>query len=446
MGRELEVVVPAVVVDSEYRSGLVKLAKDTDLPGFRKGRVPVSIVERRYGAALKNETSQQLINRLCQQYLEQHNLHVLELLDSKRLEVGEQGALGYSIKFELMPEVDLADLRQLSVQRYRCVVSEEDVDRELQTLRERAVSYEVTNADHAAQAGDQISCLVVFKSDDESRQTSGKLSRVLGRDGGDNMVDQWQQLLVGAKLNEQRSGEFMVSTACSEAGELAGSHCRVEVTVDEIKVPHLPELNDDFAKRFQSTTVEALRDKLRGELEKGTANCVRDLLVDATVKKVLDARWHQDPELTIEHRLDSQQHRWESRKTEITDKGEFPRDKVREYITEELRKAILVSVYGDGHPVEVSEEELQAAYREQLQQMFGSGFQAAVDFYNSTKEDKNYWMGLRRLVVGRKLLDLLTQEVSLEDVDVGYQQLVELEKQRRERELQRTSEVEDYVE
>lgn len=450
LGRELEIKAPAAVVDSDYRKDLAKLAKDVSLPGFRKGKVPVNIIEKRYGTALKNETIQRLIGRLYEQYVKDNDLHVLEWLEAKKLEVEEPGAVGYAIQFELIPELNLEDLKQITVQRYHCEIGEEEIGQGLHNMQEHMVSYEPSAPDYAAYSGDKVTFSVTFTDESGEHHTDAKMERILGKVGVDSMTSQWLNLLNGAKVGEQRSGEFIVAGNCYEAGKLAGQRCKIEAKVESILVPHLPELNDEFAKRAGVKDLEELRANVQKELRVEADERALNLMRDEAVEKILEARWQRDPELSIDRRVQERRRVWEERHANSADGAtnheEFPESMVRDYIVKEMRKAILVRVYGEKHPIEVTDDDMQSVHREHFRQMIMYGFEAVMDFYEKTKDNKNYWNSVRQQAAGRKLLNMMVDELSIEEKETSYKELTKLDEQRKEQNAKRDSEVRKYVE
>jgi trigger factor len=252
-----------------------KLARDIKVPGFRKGHVPAKVIEARLGkAAIREIALQEAIPILyAQAVLEEQ----LEPIAPPKIEVtSEQDApgLAFDVTIEVRPEIRLPDYGQIAVNRPPATVTDEDVEDQIQRLRERFAQLETVPRN--AMKGDYVLMnLRTYQHDTTiDNMTGSDLLYELGSEGLTADLD--------ANLEGKRAGEIVkFNTTLPEGpGEHAGQEVSCEVLVKEIRVKQLPELDDEFAKTASEfDTLEELKADLREKLQ-----AIKSATVDAEVR------------------------------------------------------------------------------------------------------------------------------------------------------------------
>jgi trigger factor len=250
----LEVQVPPEEVQTRLEGKARQLGRELKLPGFRRGKVPAPLVIQRVGReAVLDQAIRDSLTRWYTQAIAEAG--VVPVGDPK-LDLGElpaEGeALSFSIEIGVVPKAQLGDYAGLEVPRREPQAEEEQIDRELQALRERLARLET--AERAAAEGD----FVVIDYLGSLRETGDTGEEQLepfeggeGRDqlvelGGGNLIPGFEEQLVGASAGEQRQVE-LTFPADYPAEQLAGRDAVFEVTVKEVKLKQLPPLDDELA-------------------------------------------------------------------------------------------------------------------------------------------------------------------------------------------------------
>lgn len=291
--RKLTVTLPAARLDDAIRSRLQRLSREVRLKGFRPGKVPMSVVEKRFGAQVREEAYGELIRDSFGEAVEQENLRpALTPRITPVAEAGE-GELAYTAEFEIMPELDKIDVSGIEVERVESGVEEVDIDQMIQTLREQRRTWE--NADKAAEPTD----MVMFE---HSAQTPDARIPAEGVDragtiiGSGAMLEAFETALVGMRVDEQKSFDLNFPQDW-HSPELAGKSAQVTVKVIRIQVPRLPEVDDAFVRSFgiPDGDMEQFRRDVRANLERELSNALSGRLKNEVVNKLLDL--HADLEV-----------------------------------------------------------------------------------------------------------------------------------------------------
>lgn len=296
--KRLKVTVPAEEVESTVSSRLRRLASTVRMPGFRPGKVPMRLVEQRYGDQVLIEAYDEIINRTYSSAIAEQGLRPVGQPDIAIEASGRGQDFSYSATIEIYPEFEPA-LGEGELKRLAAEVGDEDVERTIQALREQRRTYETV--DRPAALNDQV--IIDFKGfvGDEGfpgGEAQG-FNLVLG---SKRTIEGFEEGIVGAVAGETRSVEVVFPQDYGNK-ELAGKQARFEIKVQAVMEPRLPEVNDEFAKSLgvEEGGVDALRQEVRENLafEAERASRARmksqvlDMLADANPidvpRKLLDA-------------------------------------------------------------------------------------------------------------------------------------------------------------
>jgi trigger factor len=286
LGRRMTVQVAVDQINQQVQNKLEQLSRTVRLDGFRPGKVPLSVVRKRFEDQVRQEATGELIASSYQQALQQENL---KPVSEPRIEqTGTTGtALEYVATFEVYPEIQLPDLSDTGIDRLVAKVTEPDVDTMLDKLRRQRVTW--NKVERAAVAGDRLE--IDFDGTVDGKPFSGNSARNVPIElGSKAMIPGFEEQLEGVSTGDSKSIEVTFPENYGSA-EVAGKTARFEIKVHAVAEPVLPELNDDFARIFGvgDGGVEALRKEVRNnmerELEAVSKNKVKQQVFDALLMK-----------------------------------------------------------------------------------------------------------------------------------------------------------------
>jgi trigger factor len=267
-------------LDAAYQA----IAKQVNIPGFRKGKVPPAIIDRQVGRGpVLDEAVNNALPQLYVAALQENDLEPLAQpdIDVTRLEDNE--TLEFTAEVDVKPEITLPDYDGVEAQVDDALVSDEDVTEQLDALRERFGT--LNDVDRPAQDGDFVTIDLVARKDGEEVE-GGEVSGYSYKVGSGGMLDGIDDALRGLKAGEE-------ATFTSEllGGDLAGDDVEVTVTVSAVKEQELPGLDDDFAQEASEfDTVDELREDVRERLGRGKrieqAAAARDAVLEKLLERV----------------------------------------------------------------------------------------------------------------------------------------------------------------
>jgi len=278
--RRMTVQVPAERIDQEVTSRLQSMKSSIRLDGFRPGKVPLQVVENKYGAQVRQEVIEQVINSSLHEALTQENIRPAgePAIAPKEASPGEE--LEFVATFEVFPELDGAINYGSRISRPVAEIGAADIESMLEKLRKQRATSSVV--DRKAQTGDQV--VIDFEgSIDGNPFTGNKGEQVPVVLGSNSMIPGFENQLVGLTAGE----EATISITFPEdypAGEVAGKAAEFRVKLHSVSEMVLPELDDEFARAF------GMEDKgLEGLRAEVTSNMQRELksIISANLKDQL---------------------------------------------------------------------------------------------------------------------------------------------------------------
>lgn len=296
--RRMTVAVPIKPIEEEVAQRLKRMAKTARLPGFRPGKVPMSLVEKNYGQQVRDEVFSSSMERSFSDAIAQNNLRVAGYPSIEQKPVADDAEhFEYIATFEVFPEITLGDLSGVAIERPVLEVSEADVDRTIEVLRKQRVRYEPVK--RMAKKGDQVS--IVFRAEidgQEVESTQGQaIELVLGEDG---RIAEFDDNLVGGKAGATKKFDITYPED-NPNPHLAGKTVSYEVTFQGVAQPKLPEVDAEFARDLgvEDGDVAKMRAEIKESLEQEVAKRVRAMLKEQVFKALLGAATFDIPNALV---------------------------------------------------------------------------------------------------------------------------------------------------
>jgi len=368
--REITVEIPADVVSAETDAVVLHYQKLGRVPGFRKGKVPASIVRQRFAEEIKSEIVEALVPRYFREETQKQNLQPVSQprVTDLNLQLGEP--LRFKASFEVLPEFKVAAYDDIRIEKLPTEVTENEVERALDNLRQRQATYSPVEEEERPLADGDFA-VVGFKGTPKDGEADAKpveVDEVMVEIGGADTIPEFTQNLRGAKPGEQCSFEVKYADDFSDK-RLAGKTMTYEVNVKGIKTRSVPELNDDFAKELgaEFSTLDELRTRLRenmkAEKQHEAEHRGKDQIVEELVKRndipVPDAMLEQQIDLRLERGLRALAA--QGMKTEDMKRMDFGRLRAgqREAALREVKASLILERVADEENIKVSDEEFE---------------------------------------------------------------------------------------
>jgi trigger factor len=262
-GRELTITVPATEVDRERTAAVSRLAKRVKLPGFRKGKVPAGVIQKRYGAAIEQETLEKIIGEAYREALKRENLQPITQANVDRVDYQAGQDLTFKVAIEVRPDIELERIGGFKVKREVKPVTDEQLNAVLDRLREQQAAWRPIE-DGALEHGDMAVVEITPIEEDDSRGSARSYRLVIGE--GQALPPIEEAILT---LEPGGANDFTVQLPENpDDPASATEEHRLHIELSEGHRPELPDLDDEFAKSVgKFETLDELRAKVREDLE-----------------------------------------------------------------------------------------------------------------------------------------------------------------------------------
>lgn len=288
--RSLAVEIPTDRVDAELERVTRRYASQARLPGFRPGKVPASVIRKRFRAQIFQDAAEHLIGHAVEDVLNERGLQPLETPDVKDVAIDEGKPLTFTALFDVVPPFDPGDLGTIEATRPSTTVEDAAIDQALERLRDRAARFEPAEATALEMGHTAVMSLVrQGTSSDGTPGEEEKVDQASIEIGAPQNPPGFDAAVVGMTAGESRAFDVTYPADYSNA-DLAGGTVHYQVTLKDIKRRIVPTLDDDFARDLgEFDSLEALRARVKADLEAEAADA-SDRQLRNDVLKALAAR------------------------------------------------------------------------------------------------------------------------------------------------------------
>ncbi len=301
---KLELTVEAAKFDEAMKKVYFKTAKYFNIPGFRKGKAPMNIVEKYYGKEIFYEdTFNDLLPEVLEEALEENKIEAVSRPDIDVTQIGKGQDLIFTAIFQTKPEAELGKYKGIEIPKIEYTVKDEDINEELNKMQEqnaRLISIE----DRPVEDGDTVTIDFEGFVDGESFQ-GGKAEDYDLVIGSKSFIPGFEEQIIGMNIDEEKDIEVTFPEEYFSK-ELAGKKSTFKVKVHEIKKKEVPELDDEFAKdTSEFDTLDELKKDIKDRLEEQFADKEKYEIEEAVVKAVTENTKVEVPSGMVETEVDN---------------------------------------------------------------------------------------------------------------------------------------------
>jgi trigger factor len=311
--REINVEIPAEVVTKQMEGLVQQYSKQARIPGFRKGKVPASMVRSKFS----NEITSDVVEHLVPQYFKagvtkagfkpvsQPHIYDLEYTPGEPMK--------FKAAFEILPEFDLGDYKETKIAKPQTAVTDEEVDAEVKQLQERQSSYDPIDEERGAKKGEFLQVSFEATPKDAPPAAEGAeaapqpvhMDEVMVEIGGANTIPEFTEHLKGAKAGEDRNFDVAYAADFYDP-RLAGKSFHYKVKVNALKKKTTPELNDEFAQELspELKTFDDLKKLIRENMEAERKHKADHEAKDQLIEELLAKHDFPVPRSMVEHQIE----------------------------------------------------------------------------------------------------------------------------------------------
>ncbi len=422
--RDFTVVVAAAEIEIKVTDKLVEVGQQVKLPGFRPGKVPMTVLRQRYARQVMGEVLESTVNETSQSVLNENDLRPAQQPKIEITKFDEGSDLEFTIEVEIMPDFEPTDFSKLKLEKLVTEVEEEKVDEALDQIAGAQKNFEKVARNRKAKNGDAILMDFVGKVDGEAFEGGSAEGHQLELGSG-QFIPGFEEQLVG-----QKGGDALdVTVTFPEnygAEHLAGKEAIFSVTVHEVQESANVVLDDEFAKKLGLNDLDDLKATVRGRIESEYAQLSRQTLK----RNMLDAlALTHDFEVPPGMKQTEFDGIWEqfTKELERTNEKLEDQDQSEEELRVEyqaiadrrVRLGLLLAEVGRINNIDVSTEEVQQAMMTQARNYPGQE-QQVFEMFQKNPEMQN---SLRAPIFEDKVVDFIAELATVTEKTVSFEEL-----------------------
>ncbi|MFA9396261.1 MAG: trigger factor [Halodesulfovibrio sp.] len=416
--KQINITVPVDEVNAALAATIAMYRTNVDLKGFRKGKVPTSVIEGRFKKEVYSEATQDLVNVHINEVIGEGELSPVSRIDFDGGELVRDEEFTYSISFEVMPAFDLPNYEGIEVEEEKVVVDEKEVDEVLDRIRGNMAENVVIAENRAAKDGEIA--VIDFAAYENGEPLEGVSAENFQMTLGDKQaLEDFESLVKSITVGEAGEGEVTFPEDFINP-EFAGKTVTMKVTVHGIQEKKLPELNDELAKKAGGfDSIEKMREAVvesykssRLQLNKSQA---QKTMLDSLLKTVD----FPIPATMVDGHVDSliqeRIERLERQGKSVESLGKTPEElqaEVRPEAEEIAKTQVFLIAVAKKEGVEVADQEVDMQLH-QIAQRAGQEFNVVKEYYSKN----NLLFSLRDRLLADKAMDAIYEKASVTEVE-----------------------------
>lgn len=415
--RRLTISVPAEQIEKLVQENLKQEAKRARLPGFRPGKVPASVIEKRYGAAIRQDVTGQVMQR---NFIEAIIAEKLNPAGAPTFIPGEtkDNAFEFVATFEVYPEVELKGLDAIEVEQPVATVTDADVDSMIETLRKQHAQYDAVEREAAE--GDKVKINFVGSVDGEEFE-GGKAEGFELQLGSGRMIPGFEEGIKGHKAGD----EFEIDVTFPEeyhAENLKGKAAKFAITLTEVLGANLPEVNDEFAKQFgiAEEGVEGLKAEIRKNMERELAQALKANVKEQVIEGLLTNNEIDLPKALIDGEVNVlRQQAMQRFGGQGANMPELPAELFTEQAERRVKVGLLLGEVIKANELKADEERVNA-----LIESMASAYEdpsEVVAYYNGNEE---LMQNMRNVALEEQAVEALLNSAKVTDKEVAFEEFM----------------------
>jgi trigger factor len=430
--REYRVIVPVAELDAQVNTKLDELKKQVQIRGFRPGKVPVAHLKRMYGKSAMAEAIEGAVREANQKIVTDNNLKLamepkVEMPQDENVikDVIEGKAdLAYSVAMEILPKIELADFKEIKLEKLVADVNDSEVDEAIGRIADQNKPFAPKAAGEGAKLGDKVTISFVGSIDGVPFE-GGTGEDIPVEIGSKSFIPGFEEQLVGATAGEARTIKATFPETYMKA-ELAGKEAEFAVTVKSVDAPGTVAIDDELAKKLGMESLAKLKEAVKGRIAQEHSGASRAKLKRALLDALDERHKFELPPTLVDQEFTNV---WQTVEDDLKQQGKTLTDEgttedeakaeYRKIAERRVRLGLVIAEIGDANKIQVTDDEVTRAVVERARQFPGQE-QQVWDFY---RNNANALASLRAPIYEEKVVDFLVELVKVNEKKVSREEL-----------------------
>lgn len=421
---KFEISVSVDELKQEMEKEAEKQQKTLKIDGFRKGKVPLSVIKNKYSALILSESAENLVENTINKIIDENKYALISRpkIEIKALELDKD--FEFTATLELYPEIPAIDYKKMKLEKEKVEISDKEIEESQKRILKNFLQWVEQENDYKAEKGDKVNINFLGKIDGKPFD-GGKAENYDLELGSKSFIDTFEDQLIGAKTGD----EITVKVSFPEnyhSKELAGKPATFDVKINSVSTPGEQEVNDEFIKKnLNIESLEKFHEMIKKELtsiyERGSKNKIKNAIFEWLKKNVkielpktivdeeFNRQWAE-----VERDLAKNPNKFKDEKEKEEEK-----DKIRKEAEESIKLGLILSQIGKENNIQVQETEIIEEIRRRAASMPGQE-QMFVDFYLKNKPALNQITGS---ILEDKVIDFIADKADTKEVVVSVEDL-----------------------
>lgn len=417
--KRLLVNLPADKVNELVDAKLKEAARTVRMDGFRPGKVPLRVVKQRYGEQVRQDAYGELIQSSFYEAATQESLQPVGEPSIELREDEADGGLAYTATFEVMPELEVAELSALEIKRPVTEVQDDDVDNMIEKLRQQRTEW--IDVDREAKNDDRVTVDFIGTIDGEAFEggAANDIQLVLGSGA---MIPDFEESLIGAKAGDKPVLELKFPDDY-RVEHLAGKDVTFNVEIKAVAEPKLPEIDEEFVKSLgvEDGAEESLRKEIRDNMEREVRQKIKGRIKEQVMDALLAANDIKAPSAMVSQEAAAlkQQTRQEMSQSGQKSAVELSLSVFEPQAERRVKLGLLVGEIMRKNEMEVDQTRVGEVIAEQA-----STFEDPQEIIDWYKENANARSSIENVVLEDQVVDLILEQAKVEDEKLSFDELL----------------------
>ncbi|MDA0144729.1 trigger factor [Vibrio toranzoniae] len=415
--RRLNITVPAANIEDAVTAELRNIAKNRRFDGFRKGKVPMKMVAKMYGKAVRQDVMGEVMQRHFIEAIVKEKINPAGAPTFAPVENSEGADLVFNATFEVYPEVELKGLENITVEKPAVEVKEADVEEMIETLRKQQATW--TEVETAADASSRATIDFVGSIDGEEFE-GGKAENFPLEMGAGRMIPGFEDGIVGKTAGM----EFEIDVNFPEdyhAENLKGKSAKFSIKLNKVEARELPELNEEFVSKFGAADgVEGLKAEVRKNMERELKQAVKNRIKEQAIDGLVNENNIDVPSALIDQEIGVLRQQAAQRfggNTEAAD--QLPRELFEEQAKRRVVVGLLLGEVIKTEELEADDEKVKAIIEE-----MATAYEDPTEVIAYYEQNEQMMNNMRNVALEEQAVDAIIAKAQVSDKEVSFSELM----------------------
>ncbi|TYW41349.1 trigger factor [Vibrio cholerae] len=416
--RRLNITVPAANIEDAVAAELRNIAKNRRFDGFRKGKVPIKMVAKMYGKAVRQDVLGEVMQRHFIEAIVKEKINPAGAPTFAPVEIGEGKDLVFTATFEVYPEVELKGLENIAVEKPAAEVTDADVAEMLETLRKQQATWK--EVDEAAENGKRVSIDFVGSIDGVEFE-GGKAENFPLEMGAGRMIPGFEDGIVG----KTKGMEFVIDVTFPEdyhAENLKGKAAKFAIKVNKVEARELPELNDEFVARFGVAEggVDALKAEVRKNMERELKQAIKARIKEQAIEGLVKENEIQVPSALIDQEINVLRQQAAQRfGGNVEAAAQLPRELFEEQAKRRVVVGLLLGEVIRTHELKADEEKVKALITE-----MATAYEDPSEVVSYYEQNQQLMNNMRNVALEEQAVDAIIAKAKVTEKAISFSELM----------------------